>query len=95
MSLESLKKAVALADGQVALAIGIRACLPSSKVSQAHIWKWLNRAICEVPPCEYVIPICKALDWQITPNELRADLYPHPHDGLPADDPRRALQAAA
>ncbi|MBL2607392.1 Cro/Cl family transcriptional regulator, partial [Klebsiella pneumoniae] len=25
------------------------------------------------------------LDWQVTPHELRPDLYPNPTDGLPKD----------
>ena len=38
-----------------------------------------------------VIPVCRAVDFEVTPNELRPDLYPHPDDGLPAD--RRAAIA--
>lgn len=79
-----LKEAVCLAGGQVRLAKVIRAQRPSSRVSQAHIWKWLNRVEAEVPPAEYVIPICAALDWQVTPHQLRTDIYPNPTDGLPS-----------
>lgn len=30
-----------------------------------------------------VINASRALDWQVTPHELRPDLYPNPTDGLP------------
>jgi DNA-binding transcriptional regulator YdaS (Cro superfamily) len=34
-------------------------------------------------PAEKVIGVSEATNWQVTPHELRPDLYPHPHDGLP------------
>ena len=83
MSKESLQKAVELVDGQVALANAIVSFVPGCKVRQGHIWKWLNLSKEEVPPAEYVIAIAQAVDWQITPHELRPDIYPHPTDGLP------------
>lgn len=84
MSKESLQKAVDLAGGQAHLARGIRARLPGSKVSQVHVWGWLNAVKCEVPPAEVVIPIAEALEYRITPHQLRPDLYPYPADGMPA-----------
>jgi DNA-binding transcriptional regulator YdaS (Cro superfamily) len=42
---------------------------------------WVRRG-CRVSS-EFVIAVSKAIDWQITPHELRPDIYPHPHDGLP------------
>ncbi|MGL9721650.1 transcriptional regulator [Symbiopectobacterium sp.] len=36
-----------------------------------------------VPP-KKVINLCKALEWQVTPHELRPDIYPNPMDALPA-----------
>jgi DNA-binding transcriptional regulator YdaS (Cro superfamily) len=83
MSKLSLIKAVELAGGQVALANVIREEVPESKVIQGHVWKWLNLSKEEVPPAEYVIAISRGLGWQITPHELRADLYPNPDDGMP------------
>ena len=83
MSKTSLLEAVKLAGGQVALAAGIRALIPESKVSQAHVSKWLLRQLTEVPPAEYVLAICEHLDWRITPQQLRPDLYPNPTDALP------------
>lgn len=30
-----------------------------------------------------VLEVAAATGWQVTPHELRPDLYPHPHDGMP------------
>lgn len=84
MSKETLSKAVEMAGGQAHLARGIRARIPGSKVSQVHVWGWLNSVQMEVPPPETVIPICDFLGWCMTPHRLRADLYPNPSDALPA-----------
>lgn len=70
-----LNKAVELLGGQVGLAKAVG-------VSQAHVWKWLNTTIDGVPD-KKVIPISHATNWQVTPHELRPDIYPHQHDGLP------------
>lgn len=32
-----------------------------------------------------VINASRALNWQVTPHELRPDLYPNPTDGLPKE----------
>ncbi len=54
------------------------------KVKQGHIWGWLHMNRPETcPPPVYVIPICRAFNWEITPHSLRSDLYPNPWDGLP------------
>lgn len=84
MSRESLQRAVDLAGGQASLARRVRALVQGSKISQVHVWGWLNSVKCKVPPAEVVIPIAEALEYRITPHELRADLYPNPSDGLPA-----------
>jgi len=95
MSKEVLQKAVQIAGGQVALAAGIRSEMPGLKVSQAHIWKWLNRVQAEVPPAEYVIAIAKTVDFEVTPHELRPDIYPHPRDGLPGQLPEPLCEERA
>ena len=79
-----LQEAVDLAGSQTELAAGIRARKSGAKVSQAHVWKWLNRSTAEVPPAEYVIPIAETINWQRTPHQLRPDIYPLPTDGMPA-----------
>lgn len=70
-------------DGQVALACAIRRVKPGSNVQQGHVWKWLNALKGETPPPDYVIAISMATDWRVTPHDLRADIYPHPQDGMP------------
>jgi len=85
MSKQALIKAIELARGQVHLARGIRRIVPGSKVGQVHVWGWLNSVKMEVPPADMVLPIAESLGWLVTPNELRADLYPNPTDALPAE----------
>lgn len=84
MSRQSLSKAVSLAGGQAQLARLIKSVVPGTKIGQVHVWGWLNQAKMEVPPPEAVLPIAEALEWRITPHELREDLYPNPTDALPA-----------
>lgn len=70
-----LEKAIEIIGGQVATAKAIN-------TSQPSIWKWLNSTK-EGVAGEFVIPVAKATDWQVTPHQLRPDLYPHHDDGLP------------
>lgn len=98
MSKDALQRAVERAGGQTKLAAAIRERMPESKVSQVHVWGWLNAVKAPCPPAEYVIPICDALEWRMTPHELRPDLYPHPTDGMPKSasiEMAAAEQAAA
>ena len=90
MSKETLLKAVALAGGQVHLARGIQSRIPGSKIGQVHVWGWLNAVKMEVPPAETVIAICETVNWQITPNVLRPDIYPNATDGLPSEEQEAA-----
>ena len=48
---------------------------------QQNVSRWLNNRI----PAERVIPFCDLLGWEVTPHELRPDLYPKPTDGLPTE----------
>jgi DNA-binding transcriptional regulator YdaS (Cro superfamily) len=34
-------------------------------------------------PAEEVLPACQALEWQVSPHELRPDKYPNPTDAIP------------
>lgn len=72
-----LEKAIDIIGGQVATAKAVN-------TSQPSIWKWLNSTK-EGVAGEFVIAVAKATDWQVTPHQLRPDLYPHPEDGLPRD----------
>ena len=46
-------------------------------------------------PSDQVLKIAQACAWQVTPHELRPDLYPHPEDGLPAERRGNSVEAAA
>lgn len=52
-------------------------------VTQGLIYQWLSghRKVA----AEKVLSVSKATGWQVTPHELRPDIYPNPTDGLPAD----------
>lgn len=77
---ENLKKLIDLIGGQSALASSLKS--ETRPVTQAHVWKWLNTTVDGIP-AEHVIKACEAIGWEVTPHELRPDLYPHPQDGLP------------
>lgn len=84
--MESLQKAVDLAGGQAQLARGIRERIPGSKISQPHVYKWLNSPNPDqMPPADVVLPISVFLEYRMTPHDLRPDLYPNPGDALPAN----------
>ncbi|MHB3528257.1 transcriptional regulator, partial [Klebsiella pneumoniae] len=37
-------------------------------------------------PANRVIPLCRVLNWSVTPHEMREDIYPNPTDGLPKQE---------
>lgn len=43
-------------------------------------------------PVDRVLAVAEATGWQVTPHEIRPDIYPHPQDGLP--DVMRCKEAA-
>lgn len=43
----------------------------------------------DIVPAERVLAVAAATGWQVTPHELRPDIYPNPCDGLPAHGDRR------
>lgn len=59
--------------------IGQREFAEKLGVSQAMVSKMV---IGEVP-AERVLDVAKLTEWECKPHELRPDIYPHPHDGLP------------
>ena len=89
MNSTPLRKAVEAVGGQVAMARAIREWHLQHgrvvKVSQAHVWAWMNISKTPAPPSEHCIAIAAVNDWEITPHQLRPDIYPHPHDGLPGE----------
>lgn len=85
--MDALHKAIKLAGSQQALADRINQWLPpAEQIGQSAISEWLRRGRV---PGEKVILVARAVAHAVLPHELRADLYPHPEDGLPND--RRAL----
>lgn len=65
----AVKKAVRCFGGQAALARVIR-------VSPSAINQWTKGV--RPLPAEQVLPICRAVAGEVTPFELRPDLYPDP-----------------
>ena len=57
-------------SGQVSRRMGVK---------QARLCNWLARGSI---PAEWIITLCGALEWVVTPHQLRPDLYPHWLDGM-------------
>lgn len=70
-----LIEAISIAGGQAALARAIRLKIPTSKISQGHIWAWLSavRKGRLRPPAEYCAAIEAATG--IPKNMLRPDIF--------------------
>jgi DNA-binding transcriptional regulator YdaS (Cro superfamily) len=67
---QALVKAIELAGGQKAFA-----AICGAKVRQGHVFNWLTRNK-NYLPCEYVLTVEKALNYQVKRYELRPDIYP-------------------
>lgn len=74
---ESLQLAIELAGNTNKLAEKV-----GGKVTPSHVFNWLNRDRDGVSP-HSVIAVCKAVGYQVTPHQLRPDIYPNESDGLP------------
>lgn len=61
--------------------IGIERAKELFGLSEPGAKHWRN-GIRNVPP-ERVIEVCAATSWEVTPHEVRPDIYPNPWDGLP------------
>ncbi|HHR6030402.1 TPA: transcriptional regulator [Providencia alcalifaciens] len=48
--------------------------------SPQSVFNWIKN---NKVPAERVIQLCHLGDWQVSPHQLRPDLYPNEHDGLP------------
>lgn len=87
--MDALKRAVKLAGSQGALAEKVNVLRPETeKVGQTAVSNWVQRGT--VPP-DNVIDVARAVDYRVTPHQLRPDLYPHPDDGLPAELRNQAI----
>lgn len=71
--MNALEKAISIAGSQTALAQRVR-------TKQQNVSQWAKT---RVSP-EYVLGVARAVDFQVTPHQLRPDLYPNPSDGLPS-----------
>ena len=45
-------------------------------------------------PADRVLAVSRATDWQVTPHQLRPDIYPNPTDGLPPEVVSQQQEAA-
>lgn len=72
----SIEKSVQILGGQSALARLIG-------VSQPAVHKWRKTGIV---PVRRAISIARATGWEITPHDLRPDVFPNPTDGMPVDE---------
>lgn len=89
----AIAHAAAIAGGQSALAKELRHLTPNNKISQGHVWSWINRS--GRVPAEYCAAIEKLTG--VTKEQLRPDIFPNiahtshsvnPHNiaGTPATD---------
>ena len=49
---------------------------------QQVVSRWANG---QQVPASRVLQLCEIMAWEVTPHELRPDIYPNPTDGLPAE----------
>ena len=57
----------------------VRQIADACGVSVQAVYKWEKVGII---PAEYVLAGCEVAGWQVTPHELRPDIYPNPFDGM-------------
>ncbi|MBZ0105420.1 MAG: helix-turn-helix domain-containing protein [Sulfuricella denitrificans] len=62
------------------LAGGVVALSTSLGLSRGAVSQW------KIVPVDKVIRVCELTGWQVTPHQLRPDIYPNATDGLPADN---------
>ena len=72
--MKPIEKVFALVDG------GRAALAKQFSVSIQAVSKWQTRV-----PAGVVIGLAESVQFQVTPHQLRPDLYPHPDDGLPPE----------
>lgn len=69
----AIERAVKAAGGQAELARRLSVIM-AKPVKQQHVWNWLFRD--SLVPAEYVIPIEKAVENEVSRYEIRPDIYP-------------------
>ncbi|MBK8916414.1 MAG: helix-turn-helix domain-containing protein [Phycisphaerales bacterium] len=70
----ALDRAIRLSGGQTALAAGLE---PPARPQAIQQWRRI--------PADRVIQVARLTRYELTPHDLRPDLYPHPDDGLPVE----------
>ncbi|MGM6923392.1 YdaS family helix-turn-helix protein [Escherichia coli] len=65
------------------------AMLMSTK--QQSVSRWFNSKF----PASRVLHLCQLMQWEVTPHELRPDIYPNPTDGLPCGNKCMANESLA
>lgn len=81
---EALQKAVDLAGSQSELARRIG-------VKPQNVSLWLKAEL----PTEWVMPVARAIEFQVTPHDLDGGAYPNAWDGLPVDQAKALLVCVA
>lgn len=61
-------------------------------ISSQRLINWRKRGRI---PANAVLSYCEKRGWEVTPNMVRPDIYPHPSDGLPVSLRREELQESA
>jgi len=74
---DALKRAIAAAGSQAELERRLKAA--GEQIRQQSISLWLKSGI----PAGWVLPVARAVEFQVTPHELDAKAYPNRWDGLP------------
>lgn len=80
MSKKAIQQCITLAGTQGRLVHLMLPHLPErlrGSFRQGHISNWLNlKRVNPVPPAEYVLAMSLAVGGEVTPRDLRPDLYP-------------------
>lgn len=58
-----------------------------ARISVQRITNWRTRGI----PGDQVLPLSRAVDFEVTPHQISPEMYPNPTDGLPIDIAARLL----
>lgn len=68
--LTMLAKAIDVAGGPVKLSLALG-------LHKTAVYKW------DLCPPDRVISVCELINWEVTPHQLRPDIYPNQLDGMP------------
>lgn len=82
----ALERAIKLAGGQAELERKLKGA-----VKQQTISLWLKTGM----PSRWAIPVARAIDFKVTPNQLAPAAYPNEWDGLPIEKARPLIMGLA